>query len=96
MKKHLRVGSLLTMICLLLCGAPPVPASADVALPPEIIMPQGYILSVGDDSLESGSVGKGSENGLCMVYLLADGSFLIYDGGQGNAGFSPDAHHLMK
>lgn len=96
MKKHLRVGSLLTMFCLMICGMPWVPVSADVALPPEIILPQGYILSVGDDSLESGSVGKGSENGLCMVYLLSDGSFLIYDGGQGNANFSPDAHHLMK
>ena len=96
MKKQLRMISLLTMVCLLAGGFGWIPASADVAVPPEIILPQGYILSVGDDSLESGSVGKGSENGLCMLYLLADGSFLIYDGGQGNPSKSPDAHHLMK
>lgn len=95
MKKHLRVLSILVTGCLLLGCAVCVPVAADVAVPPEIILPRGYVLSVGDDSANPG-VGKGPENGLCFVYLLTDGSFMIFDGGQGSDTVAPDAHHLMK
>ena len=73
MKKRLRVLSFLTTICILLGCVVCVPVAADVAVPPEIILPRGYVLSVGDDSSNPG-VGKGSENGLCFVYLLTDGT----------------------
>lgn len=95
MKKRLRVLSFLVTVCLLLGCAVCVPVAADVSVPPEIILPRGYVLSVGDDGIEHG-ISKGSENGLCFVYLLSDGSFMIFDGGQGSDTFAPDAHHLMK
>ena len=39
-----------------------------------------------------GVTGGTFENGLCFMYLLADGTFLIYDGGND----APDADHLFE
>lgn len=39
-----------------------------------------------------GVTGGADENGMCFVYLLADGTFLIYDGGLD----TPDADHLYE
>lgn len=39
-----------------------------------------------------GVTGGTFENGLCFIYLLADGTFLIYDGGND----APDADHLYE
>lgn len=39
-----------------------------------------------------GVTGGTYENGLCFMYLLADGTFLIYDGGND----APDADHLFE
>ena len=39
-----------------------------------------------------GVTGGTFENGLCFMYLLADGTFLIYDGGND----APDADHLYE
>lgn len=39
-----------------------------------------------------GVTGGTYENGLCFIYLLADGTFLIYDGGND----APDADHLYE
>lgn len=95
-RNHKKIlATLLTVMIVTGCWIAAPTASADVTLPPEIILPQGYVLSVGDDGIEHGSY-KGAENGLCIFYLLSDGSFLIYDGGQGNKTTSPDAHHLMR
>ena len=45
---------------------------------------KGYMIGVSDS--------EGTQNGMCFVYLLADGTFLIYDGGQS----TPDADHLYS
>lgn len=33
---------------------------------------------------------------MSMFYLLSDGTFLVFDGGQGTDNASIDAHHLYK
>lgn len=51
---------------------------------------QGYLMAVGS-SVGCGYCKCGFDNGMSMLFLLSDGTFLVYDGGQGHG----DAHHLF-
>ena len=58
---------------------------------------KGYILSVTDDSNNLQEPGnKGFENGMSVFFTLSDGTFLIFDGGQGSNTVSADADHLYR
>lgn len=58
---------------------------------------KGYILSVSDDSKNRPEPGnKGFENGMSVFFTLSDGTFLVFDGGQGNDTVSADAEHLYR
>ena len=59
---------------------------------------KGYILSVSDSSHcgNDCTAPKEFENGMSLFFSLADGSFLIVDGGQGNSAASMDADHLYR
>lgn len=51
---------------------------------------QGYLMGVSSSS-NCGYCKCGFDNGMSMLFLLSDGTFLVYDGGQG----ASDAHHLF-
>jgi len=51
---------------------------------------QGYLMGVSSSS-NCGYCRCGFDNGMSMLFLLSDGTFLVYDGGQG----ASDAHHLF-
>ncbi len=59
---------------------------------------KGYILSVSDSSRcgTDSAAPKEFENGMSLFFSLADGSFLVIDGGQGNPSASMDADHLYR
>lgn len=61
---------------------------------PPKIQTQGYVLAVSTSTHSNSNYDL--PNGMSMFYLLSDGTFLVFDGGQGIAASSIDAHHLYK
>ena len=61
---------------------------------PKKIQTQGYVLAVSTSTHSNSNYDL--PNGMSMFYLLSDGTFFVFDGGQGLAASSIDAHHLYK